>query len=72
MFNEYFFCFREALSYLGLQLRATFQKEVDKQEAEIKTKRKKIKGEAQKAFMKCGSRYKKARSRKLFHLRVER
>ena len=31
-----------------------------------------MKGEAQKAFMKCGSRHKKARSRKLFHLRVER
>ena len=29
------FCFREALAYLGLQLRATFQKEIDKQEAEI-------------------------------------
>ena len=32
------FCFREALGYLGLQLRATFQKEIDKQEAEIKKK----------------------------------
>ena len=62
------FCFREALAYLGQQLRATFSKEIDKQEAEIK---KKIKGEAQKAFMKCGSRHKKARSRKLFYLRVE-
>ena len=48
------FCFREALAYQGLQLRATFQKEIDKQEAEIK---KKMKGEAQKAFMKCGSRH---------------
>ena len=64
------FCFREALAYLGLQLRATFQKEIDKQEAEMKNK--KIKGEAQKAFMKYGSCHKKARSRKLFHLRVER
>ena len=34
------FCFREALAYLGLQLRATFQKEIDKQEAEIKKKKK--------------------------------
>ena len=36
------FCFREALAYLGLhaQLRATFQKEIDKQEAEIKKKEK--------------------------------
>ena len=49
------FCFREALAYLGLQLRATFLKEIDKQEAEIK----KNKGEAQKAFMKCGSRHRK-------------
>ena len=32
------FCFREALAYLGLQLRATFQKEIDKQEAEKKWK----------------------------------
>ena len=32
-------CFREALAYLGLQLRATFQKEIDKQEAEIKKKK---------------------------------
>ena len=64
------FCFREALAYRGLQLQATFQKEIDKQEAEIK--RKKIKGEAQKAFIKCGSRHKTARSRKLFHLKVER
>ena len=64
------FCVGEALAYLGLQLRATFQKEIDKhvQEAEIKE----MKGEAQKAFMKCGSRDKKARSRKLFRLRVER
>ena len=29
-------------------------------------KKKKIKGEVQKAFMNCGSRHKKARSRKLF------
>ena len=67
-----FFCFQEALAYLGLELRATFQKEINKQEAEIE--KKKIKGKAQKAFMKCGSRHKKARSRKLlnFHLRVER
>ena len=50
------FCFRKTLACLGLQLRATFQKEIDKQEAEIK---KKIKGEAQKAFMKCGSRHRK-------------
>ena len=54
------------MAYVGLQLRATFQKEIDKQEA-----KKKMKGEAQKACMKCGSRHKKARSRKLFHLRVE-
>ena len=66
------FCFREALAYLGLQLRATFQKEIDKQEAEIKNKKKrKMKGKAQKALKKCGSRHKKARSRKLFHLRVK-
>ena len=58
------FCFREALSNLGLQLRATFYKKSDKQESEIK--KKKIKGEAQKAFMKCGSRQNKAMSRKLF------
>ena len=51
------------------KMATVFQKEIDKQEAEIK---KKMKGEAQKAFMKCGSRHKKARSRKLFHLRVER
>ena len=65
------FCFREALAYLGLQLRATFQKEIDKQEAEIKIKKfeRRI---SEKAFMKCGSQHKKARSRKLFHLRVER
>ena len=36
------FCFREALAYLGLQLRATF-KEIVKQEAEIKKKKKKKK-----------------------------
>ena len=56
------FCFREALAYLGLQLRATFQKEIDKQEAEIKKKRKK---RLKEKLMKCGSRHKKARSRKL-------
>ena len=28
------------MAYLGLQLRATFQKEIDKQEAEIKKKKK--------------------------------
>ena len=35
------FCFREALAYLGLQLRAraTFQKKINKQEAEIKKKK---------------------------------
>ena len=35
------FCFREALApaYLGLQLRATFQKGIEKQEAEIKKKK---------------------------------
>ena len=46
--------------------------EIDKQEAEIKIKKKKVKGEAQEACVKCGIRHKKARSRKLFHLRVER
>ena len=60
------FCFREALAYLGLQLRATFQKEIDKQGQKLKKKRKKKRGEAQEAFVKCGSRHKKARSRKLF------
>ena len=37
------FCFREALAYLGLQLRPTFQKEIDKQEVEIKKRKKKLK-----------------------------
>ena len=37
------FCFRAALAYLGLQLRATFQKEIDKEEAEIKKNEKKWK-----------------------------
>ena len=32
------FRFREELAYLGMQIRATFWKEIDKQEAEIKIK----------------------------------
>ena len=32
------FRFREALAYLGMQMRATFWKEIDKQEAETKKK----------------------------------
>ena len=69
MFNEYFLFSRGIGLPRSAAARNLSEKKIDKQEAEIK---KKMKGEAQKAFMKCGSRHKKARSRKLFHLRVER